>query len=718
MKKFKFLLWTFVLTMAITMYASVPAFAATEAATASKSTATAAKASTAVTTTTASPTTKATTTASPTTTAKPKTTTSAPTPSNFNVSLKAASADNKVGSPITITATVPGSKNTDGYQYKFVLRYNNGKSWRVLSAFSNKNTVQYTPSKEGTYTVYADVLSRSGKIITKNASLSIKRGWTPALSSNLKDNARVGQTVNLSTTVSGGSEKNSYTYKYVWSRDNWKDWGVISHFSPTSKVSYTLKREGKYDFYVDVQDKFGNVATKSISLKSKLGIAGDVTGPSSAKIGETFTVYGNVYHALDSMKYSYKFVWLRNSWSDWGVASGFSPNNSIKFTPKKAGRYRFYVDMLDSYGNVITREKTINVVQGWNADLTASASGTKPGSTITASASITNPNPNLKYSYKFVWSKNNWAEWGVLSHFSSKNKVSLKVTNGKYDIYCDILDNYGNVVTKSKSFNFATDWKASAPTISMSNNKPGSKVTITANTTKSVPGAKYKFVYSYNYGSEWGVISHFSTNKTVTFYPKKAGNYVIYTDVLDNTGCINTGSRGFDIASTSYKLVVNLNTQTISALSKNADGSYGASVRNFPCSTGRSSGSTPSGTFPLKTQYRWHMLNGGVWGQWCSRIVGGVLFHSVPYRSNNNMTLITSYYNKLGSTASAGCVRLRAVDAKWIYDNCPQGTPVQIGYFSSTGLSQKVHARRIKSSTTWDPTDPTLGSRYYDKGWA
>ncbi len=69
---------------------------------------------------------------------------------------------------------------------------------------------------------------------------------------------------------------------------------------------------------------------------------------------------------------------------------------------------------------------------------------------------------------------------------------------------------------------------------------------------------------------------------------------------------------------------------------------------------------------------------GSVYGQYCSRITGGVLFHSVFYSTTNPGTLAYNSYNRLGTTASHGCVRLNVADAKWIYDNCPSGTLVNI----------------------------------------
>ncbi len=37
-----------------------------------------------------------------------------------------------------------------------------------------------------------------------------------------------------------------------------------------------------------------------------------------------------------------------------------------------------------------------------------------------------------------------------------------------------------------------------------------------------------------------------------------------------------------------------------------------------------------------------------------------------------------SEFNKLGSDASLGCIRLTVADSKWIFENCPTGTPTTI----------------------------------------
>ena len=137
-------------------------------------------------------------------------------------------------------------------------------------------------------------------------------------------------------------------------------------------------------------------------------------------------------------------------------------------------------------------------------------------------------------------------------------------------------------------------------------------------------------------------------------------------------------------------------------------GKYSIPVKAMACSVGVNN-ATPTGTFSISNQYRWHQLMGGVYGQYCSRIVGGVLFHSVFYNTTDPSTLAYNSYNRLGSAASHGCVRLNVADAKWIYDNCSSGTKVRIYDGNDPGPLGKPNPVRIDTSSSyrgWDPTDP------------
>lgn len=159
--------------------------------------------------------------------------------------------------------------------------------------------------------------------------------------------------------------------------------------------------------------------------------------------------------------------------------------------------------------------------------------------------------------------------------------------------------------------------------------------------------------------------------------------------------------------SVQYYLKINYIANVVTAYTKDSEGNYTNPVKAMVCSTGTA---TPhSGTYRMSSKYRWHMLNGGVYGQYCSRITGHILFHSVPYATNSPDTLKYVAYDKLGTKASAGCIRLTVADAMWVYSNCASGTYVEFYGSSDPGPLGKPSARKISSNEAcrnWDPTDP------------
>lgn len=158
-----------------------------------------------------------------------------------------------------------------------------------------------------------------------------------------------------------------------------------------------------------------------------------------------------------------------------------------------------------------------------------------------------------------------------------------------------------------------------------------------------------------------------------------------------------------------YYIKVNYTANTITIYGKDANNEYTVPVKAMVCSTGKD---TPrSGVYKTSNKYRWHTLNGGVAGQYCTRIVGHILFHSVPYAEKYNpASLKYNAYDKLGKAASAGCIRLTVADAIWIYNNCQSGTMVEFYSSSNPGPLGKPTARKIASESSsvrgWDPTDP------------
>ena len=180
------------------------------------------------------------------------------------------------------------------------------------------------------------------------------------------------------------------------------------------------------------------------------------------------------------------------------------------------------------------------------------------------------------------------------------------------------------------------------------------------------------------------------------------GGYKYY---FDDEGVMCSDLRSF--VSGPYCIKVNRLQNCVTVYAKDSSNGYIIPVKTFLCSTGGSN--TPLGTFSMSTKYRWHQLYGAA-GQYCSRITGHILFHSIPYyRMGDIYSLMPGQFNRLGTNASAGCVRLTTGDAKWIYDNCQTGaTQIQIYDDSYPGPFGKPVLPKIPFDQNWDPTDSAI----------
>lgn len=187
--------------------------------------------------------------------------------------------------------------------------------------------------------------------------------------------------------------------------------------------------------------------------------------------------------------------------------------------------------------------------------------------------------------------------------------------------------------------------------------------------------------------------------RSITFINKNG-----YKTCHDASGKLYEDAENILGKRSSYVLRVNKGTNVVTVLIQDGTGAYNIAFKRFVCSVGND---TPTGTYYTPAKYRWRELMGPSYGQYSTRIVGGILFHSVPYNKMNIYTLSPRMYNQLGTTCSHGCVRLTCGDAKWIYDNCVLGTRVDIITVGNDPLS-KPKAQKLPLNQTWDPTDPNI----------
>lgn len=294
-------------------------------------------------------------------------------------------------------------------------------------------------------------------------------------------------------------------------------------------------------------------------------------------------------------------------------------------------------------------------------------------------------------------------------------KIDTSVS-GDYEITYKLYktDRYGKEVSKEvTAFYTVTDTappdiRIAAPTVTLFTGESFDPMSNVISCTDPVDGELSCKVDSNVDTSEEG-------SYTVTLTAAdKSGNETVtsYAVDVEEFALAETPSDG--VYTYAYK--VNRAANTVTVYKRDSNGEYTIPYKAMVCSTGDD---TPVGTYytyddPSSSSwapyYPWWPLYGDVYGMYATGIVGSILFHSVPYYSPDPGDLEFEEYNKLGTSASAGCVRLSVRDMLWVVSHCPEGTMVTFyDDADDPGPLGKPEPLRIDVSSPnrgWDPTDP------------
>ena len=164
-----------------------------------------------------------------------------------------------------------------------------------------------------------------------------------------------------------------------------------------------------------------------------------------------------------------------------------------------------------------------------------------------------------------------------------------------------------------------------------------------------------------------------------------------------------------------FYIFVDVRNQITSVYGRDEYGEYTVPVRQMLCSTGKEGTDSDPGDWVLNgRKANWcYFPKWGGYARYWTRINGSIAFHSIIYRSVSTSDPKVSSYNMLGQKASHGCIRLTVADAKWIFDNCGEGTVVHITRRNETETDQELktalklpawNSKTNGPSTTPEPT--------------
>ena len=373
-------------------------------------------------------------------------------------------------------------------------------------------------------------------------SQSVKCTWEFKNISLSETDPEVGENIEIIPEVdwlTDGMESETLEYKYVWMKNNWKEWGVIQDFSEESSCSWVPLESGKYYLYVDIKDANGNKTTKSITVNVENGkwtcngIETSLTSPQvvGKAIQLSPIVEGNTYGV------QYKYVWMKDNWKSWGVIRNYSKEEFAAWTPESIGTYTLYMDVKGLDGKVSTYTKSFSVLdKEWKLNEVQFSCGQKAtlGDTVQIQPQVECVNTDVSLQYKYVWMKNNWKEWGVIQDFSTQSTCEWKPEEaGEYKIYVDVKDSDGGKSTSQASVSVKQGiWNYQFVSVV----KSAEGVVITPIVSGNTYGLQYKYVWMKDNWKDWGVIQDFSDAAWAEWKTDKTGTFKIYVDIRDKAG--------------------------------------------------------------------------------------------------------------------------------------------------------------------------------------
>lgn len=153
-----------------------------------------------------------------------------------------------------------------------------------------------------------------------------------------------------------------------------------------------------------------------------------------------------------------------------------------------------------------------------------------------------------------------------------------------------------------------------------------------------------------------------------------------------------------------YYLYVEKGSYTLTIYEMDEFGEYTKVYKTYRISHGGNK--TPTGTFTLGETERWHNFPDGGTVQYAVRYHARLYIHSPLYAEENAGKMWPKYYDGelgIGGSNTGGCLRMVTEASRFIYENCPAGTTLEIVNGSPKGtVSDPVPDRNGKRM---DPTD-------------
>ena len=358
----------------------------------------------------------------------------------------------------------------------------------------------------------------------------------------------LGDECELGLSASGNT--GSVRYKFVWEQGGWARWGTVRKSGASPSCSWVPEVAGDVNIWVDATDSAGRVTTRKfpVHVENNLEKFDSITiEPISGVIsaGDSIVITPNL-KIRKSQGVFYKYVWMKDSWKDWGVIDSGEGVTSLQWTVNHTGDVSIFVDVVDTNtGQTLTCSTSRYLTpEHWTyVSLSASHSLVKAGDAVTIQANCDGTTDFL--SYKFVWSKNNWSKWGVVQSGSNPVLSWNPDSPGEYDMYCDVSGSDGKITSRSVHIG-AWGYSGVAAVSTDDNHSWGVRADLGTLDAEKSGQFQFKFVWAKPDWSSWGVLKNCSSENSAYFNPSQlglnSGYFDLYCDVTYPDGSLHTKS--------------------------------------------------------------------------------------------------------------------------------------------------------------------------------
>ena len=385
----------------------------------------------------------------------------------------------------------------------------------------------------------------------------------------------LGQSVKLSTKVTGG--QSPYTYTFSYAPYGTSSWTTIAS-SGKSYTMFTPKEAKAYYVRVTVKDSSSRSASSSAMVTAKDPFSVTVYAtPRETSIGNTVKIKASAKGGVNPI--NYVFLVRKPGGKTWISLQTYSTNDTITYKPKKEGVYTFYIKCKSGTGEYISKFLNVKVVASTlvNHSSVAPKNVDYGGAVQLKGAASGGKTP---YTYTYMAKKSTWTNWYTLKNNVKDTVYTYRPSaSGDYNICIKVKDAAG--LELMKYFDIKVyDKLTNSSKLSTAKTTPGSTVTVTGAASGGKASYQYAFYYKHSSAAGFTQLKAFSAAKTASFSPTLAGTYTVRTKVKDSTGNIVVK----DLTLTAYTTLKN--TSTLSA------GSI-ASGKTITIKCGASGGTSP-----------------------------------------------------------------------------------------------------------------------------